>query len=72
MFVAPASQNRIVREGFTIGKLERIAMHVVLVCEECSQRWTDPHERWRVYLMADEQPAAILYCPECARREFAD
>jgi hypothetical protein len=61
-----------VKEGFQIGDLERLALQVVLVCQECSQRWTDPYDRWRVYLTRDEPPVAIVYCPACARREFGD
>jgi hypothetical protein len=43
---------------------------LVLACQECRRLWLDPHERWRMYLDADEQPHAVPYCPECAAREF--
>jgi hypothetical protein len=49
-----------------------LVLPLVLVCEECSRRWNDPHEHWRVYLSEDEQSVAVLYCPECARREFSE
>jgi hypothetical protein len=46
----------------------------VQVCEECRRLWHTPSERWRMYLIVDEdEPAqAVIYCPECARHEFGD
>jgi hypothetical protein len=44
-----------------------------LRCVECDRVQTDPVARgWRAYLTVDEdEPAeAIVYCPECAEREF--
>jgi len=41
-------------------------------CMECNRRWDDPSERWRVYFPCDEPPEPATYCPECARREFAE
>ena len=43
---------------------------LLLVCEECRRPWLDPHERWRMYLDADESPHAVPYCSNCAAREF--
>jgi hypothetical protein len=51
---------------------EPLAIPLVLTCQECLRRWQEPAERWRVYLTEGEPPAAVLYCPECARREFED
>ena len=51
---------------------EPLAIPLVLNCQECFRRWQNPSERWRVYLTDGEPPAAVLYCPECARREFED
>lgn len=55
-----------------IGDRKRLVVPQTLICEECSRHWTDPGEWWRVYLTEDEQPSAVLYCPECARRKFGD
>ena len=43
-----------------------------LTCEECRRSWRQPVERWRMYVLADDdEPAyAVIYCPDCARREF--
>jgi RNase P subunit RPR2 len=40
-------------------------------CEECRRVWL-PHERqrWRAYF--DDEDQLVLFCPECARREFDD
>jgi hypothetical protein len=41
-------------------------------CIECDQAWTDPRERWRVYLAPERQSTVCLvYCPDCAEREFS-
>jgi hypothetical protein len=47
-----------------------IVLH--LRCVECGRRWSDPRERWRVYLTDDAKPGPVTYCPVCARREFGD
>ena len=47
----------------------------LLVCIECGREWSDPRERWRVYVSAendDPQPETGAYCPSCAQREFGD
>jgi hypothetical protein len=41
-----------------------------LVCVECSREWTEPHERWRIYVTADEPPEPVVYCAACAAYEF--
>ena len=41
-----------------------------LTCLECEREWTDPAERWRIYLTSDEPPEAVLYCAACASFEF--
>jgi hypothetical protein len=41
-----------------------------LTCMECECHWTDPRERWRVYMTEDDPPAVLLYCDACAEREF--
>jgi RNase P subunit RPR2 len=41
-----------------------------LTCLECERVWTDPGERWRIYVTTDEQPEAVLYCADCAAFEF--
>ena len=43
-----------------------------LACQECRQEWTDPNERWRLYVTLDHPPEALVYCPACAIREFGD
>jgi len=37
-------------------------------CVECGRVWLDSSGRWRSYLTVDDEP--VLYCPECAAREF--
>jgi hypothetical protein len=45
--------------------------HVDLLrCIECLRGWTDPSERWRIYLTPDETPEPVLYCADCASFEF--
>ena len=41
-----------------------------LVCMECDRAWLHPSERWRLYLTEDDPPRPVLYCPDCAEREF--
>jgi hypothetical protein len=43
-----------------------------LLCEECGRGWSDPTERWRLYLNHDDPPLAVAYCPGCAEREFGE
>lgn len=42
-------------------------------CLECAAEWR-PEEttQWRAYLTDESPPALALYCPDCAKREFAD
>jgi DNA-directed RNA polymerase subunit RPC12/RpoP len=41
-------------------------------CAECSREQVDGERGWKAYLTTDEaEPAkALVYCPECASREF--
>ena len=41
-------------------------------CQECSRNWTDPYERWRLYVLPEEPAETLIYCPVCALREFGD
>jgi hypothetical protein len=43
-----------------------------LTCVECGREQGISEPGWRAYLTTDEEePAeAIVYCPECASREF--
>jgi hypothetical protein len=43
-----------------------------LTCVECGRAQAVGERRWRAYLTDDEdEPAeAIVYCPDCATREF--
>jgi hypothetical protein len=43
-----------------------------LTCVECAREQAASERGWRAYLTVDEDdPAeAIVYCPECAEREF--
>jgi hypothetical protein len=43
-----------------------------LVCVECGRVQTDDERGWRSYLTVDEDDPveAIVYCPDCAEREF--
>jgi hypothetical protein len=42
----------------------------VLSCIECKREWTNPRERWRIYLTPDELSEPVLYCADCASYEF--
>jgi hypothetical protein len=39
-------------------------------CIECTREWTNPSERWRIYLTPDELQEPVLYCADCAAYEF--
>jgi hypothetical protein len=39
-----------------------------LVCAECGARSDACALEWRAYL--DDEEAAVVFCPDCARREF--
>lgn len=41
-----------------------------LACIECGRLWLDGRERWRIYVLDEDPPEAVPYCPDCARREF--
>jgi hypothetical protein len=41
-----------------------------LSCIECDREWTNPSERWRIYLTPDELREPVLYCADCAAYEF--
>jgi hypothetical protein len=41
-----------------------------LACQECRDEWTDPKERWRIYVLLGDPVETLVYCPACAGREF--
>jgi hypothetical protein len=43
-----------------------------LTCEECGRTQPAGERGWRAYLTTgeDEPAEAIVYCPDCAAREF--
>jgi hypothetical protein len=41
-----------------------------LSCLECEREWTNPTERWRIYLTWEEPREPVLYCADCAAFEF--
>jgi len=41
-----------------------------LVCAECSRESPAGAEGWRGYLSVDDE--VVMFCPECAKREFDD
>jgi hypothetical protein len=41
-----------------------------LSCIECEREWTEPRERWRIYLTPDQLSEPVLYCADCAAYEF--
>ncbi len=51
---------------------QTITLAPALACEECHVEWTDPTERWRIYVLPDEPAEPLIYCPSCASREFGD
>lgn len=51
---------------------QTITLAPALACEECHVEWTDPTERWRIYVLPDEPAEPLIYCPACASREFGD
>jgi len=49
----------------------------MLRCGECGKqaRTEEEASRWRAYLTVvdeDEPAEVVVYCPDCARREFGD
>lgn len=50
------------------------AQDATVSCVECGREQSAGERGWRVYLTTDEdEPVeAVVYCPECARREFGD
>jgi hypothetical protein len=41
------------------------------LCSECGAVWLlADDERWRAYLTDDEPAEVVLFCPDCAEREF--
>jgi hypothetical protein len=46
----------------------------MLRCEECGKeaRTEEEAHDWRAYLTVvdDDEPEVVVYCPECAKREF--
>jgi hypothetical protein len=54
------------------GQFDAHVFVLSLRCEEGGRGWDDAAERWRVYFTGDEPSEPASYCPDCARREFAD
>jgi hypothetical protein len=51
--------------------LNVVVLAAPMRCIECGRRWEDGSERWRLKLLALEDPAeTVPYCPECHVREF--
>jgi hypothetical protein len=44
----------------------------VLECAECGQASELGALGWRAFWTDDEPPAVVVFCPECAEREFSD
>jgi hypothetical protein len=44
----------------------------VLECAECGRPSELGAVGWRAMLTDDEPPAVVVFCPECAKREFGD
>jgi hypothetical protein len=53
----------------------------LITCLECDREWTDPRERWSMYVADDVEAVEVqpdgaaellvaLYCWQCAAREF--
>lgn len=63
-FPAPKTTTMNESQSREIGRTQE------LTCVECADTWLDPSERWRVYLTDDEPQEAVLYCADCAHREF--
>jgi hypothetical protein len=40
------------------------------VCVACGRTWLDPGERWRAFLLADDQVG--VFCPDCVERQLGD
>lgn len=50
---------------------ERVRDRIRLRCVECWRPWSDPDERFRALLTAEDPGTFIaLYCPECAAYQF--
>jgi hypothetical protein len=47
-----------------------VAIASRLECVECGRPWSNPAERWRMYITDDHPPEVVLYCRSCASREF--
>ena len=43
---------------------------IPLCCLECGRFWIEAAERWRLYLSREDPLQRLLYCPDCAQREF--
>jgi len=43
-----------------------------LVCIECGAISDERRDSWRAYLTSDDPPEAVVYCGDCAAREFGD
>jgi hypothetical protein len=63
-------------EPETLSCYEWTSKRATLRCEECrSEATAKKTRRWRAYLTVVEEgklPEVVVYCPECAKREFGD
>lgn len=57
-------------DGKTMNEHQLTALTPTLCCQECRRAWRDAREHWRLYLSNDDTLEPLLYCPDCARREF--
>ena len=59
--------------GLRLGACLSRGRALIPACAECEAVWLPADEaRWQASLTDDEPPEVILYCPECAEREFGD
>ena len=62
---------RLPPRGRSIGAVRPL---VVLECTECGQESEEHVMGWRAYLTVEDDgsEAVLVFCPECAEREFGD
>jgi hypothetical protein len=60
-------------QGQHLVRLNAESVDLIPSCAECEARWLRADEkRWSAYLTDDEPPEVVIYCPDCAEREFGD
>jgi uncharacterized protein with PIN domain len=54
-----------------VGVMSAEQVEPIRRCPECGRPW-EPHEteRWKAYLTDDEPPEVVVFCPDCAERQF--